>query len=212
MPVIAYKTMNLTAVWVQIRKIRCEGCHNGFRYLAIGTRNVQSSGVPLISSDDGMRERVGKQLEKALNKLSKKQRQGEGLCPHCQRYQSWMVRASRLSHYGKGLGVGGVIGALSIIPFVLMGGFGAVANLALMAGLLALGLLAGAGWGFRKSIRPGPHTGMVDHRAMKDAEFGDFMKMCKDKDYQPALTWYASIGGQFQDKVPVIPLEDYQQR
>ncbi len=218
MPIIAYKTMNITAVWVQVRQIRCEGCKNSFRYLAIGTRNVATTGLPIVSSDEGMRGQLGKALQKALDKVAKKKNQGEGMCPHCQRYQGWMVSKSRLKHYGKGLGWGVAIGGgLAIfVPLILgmliSGALGSVVTVAAAVGLPVLGLVLGGIWAFRKTISVGPHTGQVDRRAMKDAEHNDFMKMCRENDYQPALAWYASIGGQFQEKVPVIPLADFQQR
>ncbi len=165
-----------------------------------------------------MRQQVGKTLEKALGKVAKKKKQGEAMCPHCQRYQGWMVTGSRLRNYGKGLGWGVAIGgALAIFAPLLVGamvggGLGQILMVACVVGLPTLGLALGALWGWKKSISGGQHTGQVDRRAMKDGEHNDFMKMCRENDYQPALAWYASIGGQFDKKVPVIPLQDYQAR
>ena len=72
--------------------------------------------------------------------------------------------------------------------------------------LALLGGLIGCAIAWAKSLKPGPHVGMEDARAMSEPAFKEFLEMCVKEEYEPALAWFAMIGGQFDEKVPVIPL------
>lgn len=215
MPVIVYKTLEVTAIYAQVRRIACEACSQPYVYLAVGTQKTQTTGLPLVSSDEGMRKTVSDQLQKTLEKVGRQRRLGEGMCPHCQRYQPWMVRWSRLGGLTKGclLGaLGGAIGGLVLAigltatDMIRSRSFGS----ALVAGVV-IGVVGGLALGWRKALSSQPYEGMEDPRAMTVDRFEAFLGMCKDKDYEPTLAWYAMSGGKFDPKFPVIPLPAYEE-
>lgn len=206
MPVIVYKTMEVHAVWVQLRRIACDGCLRAFNYLAIGTTSGNTTGVPLLSSDEGMREAVRTQIDRNCKRAAATPRQGEALCPHCQRYQGWMVSRSRRRAWGWGLGLGVLASAVAAVI-----AWASDAGSALTLGLAVVGPALGSLWGHWRSLAPGPHEGMTDGRAATDEDLKGFLAMCEEKGFEPALAWFAHIGGQFQERVPVIPLPSWDQ-
>jgi hypothetical protein len=207
MPVIAYKTMTITAICVQIRRILCQHCAHELNYLLIGSAVGHTTGLPLISREARMREVAAARLEKAIEKLTHEDRQGAALCPFCKRYQPWMVSASRRFWWTRSLLLGAALG----IP---VGAFGALAVEGLGSGLGAgagavLGLAIGALVAALRSISVGPHPDLEDGRAMFDEELEAFLEQCTENDYQPALAWYIVLDGTFPEKTLVVPLEPY---
>jgi hypothetical protein len=211
MPVIVYKTMQVTAIYAQIRHITCEWCAQAYTYLAVGTHTSQTVGLPVVSSDEGMREEVGRHLSRALEGVGKRPRLGRGMCPHCQRYQGWMVRDSFHSLLPRGLFVGALVGGIASIGLAIaymmwstyaMG----VSNAALLG--VFLGCAGGFGWAWMKSLSHAPYVGMYDSRAMKPTDFTAFVAECKQREFEPSLAWYSMSGGSFDPNYPVAPLPE----
>lgn len=195
MPVIVYKTSTLHLCYVQVRRIQCEFCSNPFCYVWSGTEMVQVTGIPIVSSDESMQKNVQEQAEKSLNAVSKKPKQGEAMCPHCHRYQSWMAWNSHFSEIGcfslVGLGLAGLLGFIGIVmEFVPRNTEGLV-----MIGSLIFGLIVGIAYGKSRSITEGPHPDLEDHRAFKDDEFKGWLAQCMEKELDPFLAWWGTLGG-----------------
>ncbi len=88
MPVIVYKTMTIELFYAQGRRIQCEHCQQPFCYVTGGVQSAQTTGVPIVSSDDGMRQTALNQAISGLRKTAKKRKAGQAMCPHCQCCQS----------------------------------------------------------------------------------------------------------------------------
>ncbi len=209
MPVIVYKSMDVSVVWVQARTIRCQGCKERFVYIASGSTTARTTGLPIFSSDEGMREEISKQIQKACEAIQFKPRQGEALCPHCKRYQSWMVSANRQSRGGWGFGCGGALGAVAGGALYFYIGERTAPWWLWIAGAV-LFAAAGVAYGLKTALAEGPHPQLSDARGMKEPEFDEFVIAAQEKELEPTLAWWAMIGGKFEDKVPVIPLKPYE--
>ena len=102
MPVIVYKTMTIELTYAYGRRINCEHCGKPFTYIHYDNRSEQVTGVPLLSSDDKMRDNAAKQAIKNLAKLADKQKLGQATCPHCRQYQPWMISSAKATGFGCG--------------------------------------------------------------------------------------------------------------
>ena len=227
MPVIVYKTMTIEALWLQPRRIVCDGCGKPYVYLARGRKSTQVTGVPVLSDEEAMQRSAAEALEKQLAKIGARDKKGEGMCPHCQVYQHWMVAASRLWNYGVGAGIGFVVGAVIGFALFMVGELsgrrsavgaayrwateGPVPKLGFFLALLFCVACAAVGMVVmsRKVISRGPHTGMQDSASMTDDAWVSHLAGCAERDYQPVLAWWAMIGGTFPEKIAVVPLEPY---
>ena len=202
MPVIAYKTLTLNILYAQSRRIQCEHCRLPFTYVWGKRDNFQAVGVPLLSSDEGMRDSAMKQAVNALAGVARDRNKGESLCPNCQRYQRWMVSNSRFSK----LGCGGLLGlALAGIAAIITASsldWGAAAIL----GLVAAGVIIGLALGARAAKKVGPHPGMSDRSAMKDDEVAPFLQVCQEKGVDPVLFWYVALGNRPGEKEGFVSL------
>ena len=209
MPVIVYKTLTVELFYAQGRRIHCERCQQPFCYIVGGVESAQTTGLPLVSNDDGMRQTAINQAISGLRKTAKKRKVGEAMCPHCQSYQGWMVTNSHLSNMGCFALLGLVL--LAIVVAILNGIFQWTDEwLMLIGGSLVVGGLLGLIAGKFLAISAGPHLDKQDSRSMTDDEFRDFLAKCDQHDADPFLLWWISLGNEPGDKqAPVgLGLED----
>ncbi len=205
MPVIVYKTLKLNLQYAQARRIVCEHCRQTFTFVWGDSQQFEATGVPLLSSDDGMRKRAMTQAVKALTAVAKQPRKGMSMCPHCLRYQPWMVRKSRFATLGCGFGAGL---ALAVIISVVAGiwfDWGTRPIAAVVAAGVVLGLVFGA----MNAVRTGPHTGKTDESAMRDSEVPPFLEKAKAQGVDPILFWYLALGNKVAEKQGLVSLGAY---
>jgi len=74
MPVIVYKTMTIEP---QGRRIECDSCQQPFVYIHGGGESAQTTGVPVVSNDDKMRDNALRQAIRSQNKLRRNSKLAE---------------------------------------------------------------------------------------------------------------------------------------
>jgi hypothetical protein len=205
MPVIVYKTLTLNIQYAQGRRILCEHCRQPFTYVWGAEQEFKATGVPLISSDEGMRKSAMKQAANALSNIAKTPNKGESMCPNCKRYQGWMVRKSWFSMLGCGLAAGLILAGIVAVAAGIWFNWGATA----ITGVLILGTVVGLGLGGAVATRTGPHPDKTDESAMKDAEVPPFLQTCQEKGADPVLVWYLALGNKPAEKQAFISLGVY---
>lgn len=191
MPVIVYKTLTLNVLHAQTRRIRCALCERPYTLVHGGTFTSQSTGLPLVSGDEGMRRAALKQALKRLRREARRPRRGVASCPHCDRPQPWMVRRVYLSTlllWMLGLAIVGFLaGALWASLGAKKGG---AYMLPRFLGPIAAGAVAGCAIGLRWARRGFAKPGEKDARAMTDEEFLEYVRTCEAGDADHALTWH----------------------
>lgn len=201
MPVIAYKTLDLKVHYVQARRILCEYCRTPFTYVFGEQKTFNVTGVPLISSDEGMQQAAMKNAAKSLSKIARAPNKGEAICPNCKRYQGWMVRHSRAVGFGCGfLGGLGIAGAIAIAVGIWFMWERAI--LPITIGGAILGLVIGKWW----ALDRGPHPDKDDERSLMDDEVPQLLAQCEQEGYDPFLYWYLSLGNEPKEDEAVISL------
>jgi len=205
MPVIVYKTLTLNIQYAQCRRILCEHCRQPFTYVWGDRSEFKATGVPLISSDEGMRQSAMRQAVGSLTNISKAGNKGESMCPSCKRYQGWMVRKSWMSMLGCGF-AGGLI-----LAGIVAGAAGVWLDwsAAVILGVIVVGTIVGTGLGGMVATRTGPHPDKTDESAMKDAEVAPFLQKCQEKSVDPVLFWYLALGNKPAEKEAFISLGVY---
>jgi hypothetical protein len=202
MPVIVYKTLTVNIQYAQARRIRCEHCRQPFTYVWGDSQEFKATGVPLISSDEGMRKSAMKQATAALAKVAKSPNKGLSMCPHCRCYQSWMVRKSRLT----GLGCGFLAGLVLAGIVAMVAGIWFSWGSALVVGVIAAGAVAGLALGAQMAVSKGPHPDKKDESAMTDADVPSMLKTCQEKNADFVLLWYLALGNKVKDKQALVSL------
>lgn len=205
MPVIVYKQMEVHVVWVQLRRILCDGCRLPFTYLAEGTAKAVTVGVPVLSADESMRQTIEADLKESLAQLAFRPRQGQALCPHCSRYQVWMVDRSRRERAKAGLVVGVGIGVLAALGWTASSARWTTDPTHYLV-LMSLGALLGSGAGAMLAISRGPHPRRVDVRSTKDETLQGHLTRCQEVGKDPALVWYLQTGGRLGPGMTVVAL------
>ena len=209
MPVIVYKTMTIELFYAQGRRIECDSCQQPFVYIHGGVESAQTTGVPVVSNDDKMRDNALRQAIRSLKKTAKKQQVGEGKCPHCHCYQEFMVKNSHLGNMGCFFTIG--LGLCTLGPLILNAIFEWTEEWGtmLMTGAIVGGIL-GLVLGKMSAVTRGPHPDEEDGRSMTDEEFEGFVAKCEEEEYDPFLLWWINCDNQPGDKqAPVgIGLED----
>ena len=204
MPVIVYKTMTIELFYAQGRRIVCEHCQNAYMYIHGGVESAQTTGVPIVSSDDGMRDTALRNAIAGLHKTAKKAKVGEAMCPHCQCYQGWMASKSLLFNLGcfflLGVVLLGIIAAIVNAIFDI-GSFVTIVGWSVVAGAI-LGLIAGK----LVAIKVGPHHGEEDNRAMNDDQFREFLAQCDEHDADPFLARWVTLGNEPGEQQAVVSL------
>lgn len=191
MPMIVYKTMDLNVLWAQTRRLACESCRQPFVMVHADSFTAQTTGLPLLSGDEGMRQAVVKQALGRLRALARRRNLGAASCPHCGKPQSWMVGRAYATNVGcftLGLAAAGFVAG------AIWAGAGDLREpLVPLAGLTLLGAALGVGLGIWRArsrfVRPGER----DARTMTDAEFGEFLAKCEAGNADHALTWHFTV-------------------
>ena len=189
---IPVKEMWIKVHHVQARRIRCGSCEKPFVCLVEGDAKVAVTGIPLVSSDEGMRADLARKAEKELRSLDGKRWRERGLCPHCRRYQPWMIRRSRwrlMPLWGLAL-FGAAIFPGSLVALLLPS---TKAFAALRLGVLALSPFAGLYVGWRKALPDGVQQGREDPASISDDDFWSLLKHCQRSDREPVAEWFLSL-------------------
>lgn len=202
MPVIVYKTLNLSVLWVQGRRILCEYCREPFTYVHGDRKTFNVTGIPIVSSDDGMRKEAMKKAVTGLAQVARSKNQGQALCPNCKRYQRWMVSHSRTIGIGCGLLGGAVLAGM----IALFAGIWFAWSAEVMVGLILAGAILGLVLGKMASLDPGPHRDKQDQRALADRDVPGFLDKCQQGGYEPFLFWYLALGNKANEKEALVSL------
>jgi hypothetical protein len=201
MPVIVYKTLNLNVLYVQGRRILCEFCRQPFTYVLGDRKTFNVTGVPIVSSDDGMRKEAMKKAASGLAHIARSKNNGQALCPYCKRYQKWMVSKSRTTAMGCGF-LGGIVLAGFLAIFA---GIWFQSSSEVMLALTVAGAVVGLAIGKRTSLETGPHQ-KEDQRSLRDEDVPGFLQRCVQGGYEPFLFWYLALGNKAREKEALISL------
>jgi hypothetical protein len=205
MPVIVYKTLTLNIQYAQARRILCESCRQPFTYVWGDSQEFKATGVPLLSSDDGMRKSAMKQAAAALANVAKLPHKGQSLCPHCRVYQPWMVRRSWFTSLGCGLIAGVLLGFGVALGAGIWFSWGTNA----IVGVAVAVTVAGLALGSTVAIRKGPHPEKTDESALRDADVPALLKKCEEQQADLVLLWYLALGNKVQEKQALVSLGVY---
>jgi hypothetical protein len=193
MPIIVYKTMSLTVCHAQVRRIACDHCSHPFCYVISDSTSIEVTGLPVVSSDEGMRQQVARQAESQLQNIATKSQRGQARCPHCQRYPSWMVTQSLLWNL-IGWALGGLVaGGLLLMMLNAIFKWNRSHTTLAIAGAMAgcgLGLLLGK-W---LALKTGAYE-QADSRSSSDEAFLAFVNQAVQQDQDPILLWHVQTGG-----------------
>jgi hypothetical protein len=202
MPVIVYKTLDLNILYVQGRRILCEFCRQPFTYVLGERKTFNVTGVPMISNDEGMRKDAMKKASAGLAKVAQSKNQGQALCPHCKRYQGWMVRQSKMVGLGCGfLGGIAIAGLLAIVTGIWFEWSSEVIFGVTIGGSI-LGVVLGHFW----SLDSNPQRDQNDQRAIRDDEVPGLLSRCTKDGYEPFLFWYLTLGNKTNEQEALVSL------
>lgn len=202
MPVIVYKTLTLNIQYAQARRIVCEYCRQPFTYVWGAKQEFKTTGVPLLSSAEGMRKSAMKMAANALANVAKTPNKGESMCPHCKRYQSWMVRKSWMNSLGCGFLAGAVLAGIVAIGAGIWLAWGN----GVLGAIVVTGTIAGLVLGSMVAKRTGPHPDKTDDSALKDADVPPLLQKCQEKSVDPILLWYVALGNKPAEKEAFLSL------
>lgn len=201
MPIIVYKTLDLNVLYVQARRILCEFCRQPFTYLLGDRKTFNVTGVPIVSSDDGMRKEAMKKASAGLAKVARAKNTGQALCPHCKRYQKWMVSQSRMTAMGCGF-----LGGIALAGIVaLLAGIWFQWSSEVILGVTVAGAIAGLVVGKLSSLDASPQQ-KEDGRSLRDDEVPGFLKRSVQEGYEPFLFWYLTLGNKAKEKEALVSL------
>ncbi|MCJ8332161.1 MAG: hypothetical protein HRT89_09995 [Lentisphaeria bacterium] len=207
MPIIAYKTVTINIHYAQGRRIDCEHCHQPFTYITDGDESAQSTGLPLVSSDEGMGKSAMKGLSKSLASVAGKKNTGHGICPHCSQYQGWMVRNSLTKNIG--CCSFGIAFVFALVP-VIINIFKDHLDMGMwILGAAILGFILGIGLGFLTALKGGVQRELDEDEtilSMDDEFLQAHLDACGENDYDPILTWLLMTGFEPSDDAPLISL------
>lgn len=204
MPVIAYKTLTITFFYAQGRRIVCEECGDPFSFITGGIESGSTTGLPLVSSDNRMREDAFRGALRALKKTANKHNVGEAACPHCRMYQRWMIAHSKNESMGCGAVIG--LGLLGVVPWLvnLFAGW-SDQHLAILVGGGVVGLIGGIVLGRMGSLSSDPIS-EPDARSMADEELQEHLEACEEREFDPFLAWWMMVGNKPNDKQAPVSL------
>ncbi len=201
MPIVVYQTISYSFLYAKASRMRCAHCDDPFTYINGDSAYEQVRGLPyvsLVAGHEGMRKSAMAAGKKTIRKFAKKTHRGHARCPHCHRYQPWMVRNSRINCITTG-GICGALAGLAVLfteaaPWWKWWAFG--------------GAVAGAIAGFFMALREGPHSSTRDALSKTDDELQDFLSSCDDADNDPFTTWWTTAGKSSYDsgKTVVVSL------
>jgi hypothetical protein len=185
---------------VQARRIDCEHCRHPYVYL-VG-ENLTGDATTGIgeTADADARTRVQAVLMKGLCAAGLRERYGHGLCPHCRRYQMWMVRDSIRRQLGMCVVLGLVAGGAAMVMSA-----GIVGEITATMAVLCftIGALSGALAGRLRAISVGPHDELLDRLSVPDDEVTERLGMDR-RDPQAIgdrmLAWYLGVHPEARDQ------------
>jgi hypothetical protein len=204
---MAVRTLTLDVCHVQGRRIRCGWCEQPFTYVLEGRKKHESYGVALVSTDEALQRGALEKARKALVKIGGAPDQGEARCPHCSRYQAWMLRRSRIAKTTKwGLWFG-IPPALWFLIKYLFSVRGTPLSSLLVPGAACL-LLAGVGVGIGRlrSLPSAPVRDGADPRAATDDEVRDLLTLAAREGEDPLHRWYLTLHDQAPADALVITM------
>lgn len=189
---------------LQGRRIACEHCGGAYTYLAGEQRKFSTTGTVLVDSDERMSQALAKRARKHLLEQDRRPRWGEGLCPHCRRYQRWMVRSSRV---GPSLrwGIGLFLASWCFSP-VAAGSIGGPAGTAVLLLVPAAAGALGVWIGFRRALPAGVARGREDPFSITDDDARGLLRHCRAIDGDPLLEWYLHVHEGFPGDELVLPI------
>lgn len=195
MPAIAWKEMTLPIAFAQGRRIRCQHCDQTFHYLACGVKLINVAGLPLLSSDKAMREALVDKAVSTVKIMAKGRRLGEAACPHCGRFQNWMVRRVKLLRAGVAALIGSFVGAFGGC-MVWMSGRSLDTGIAMLQMTVGatLGAFVAACVGWLLPARRRQERG-ADAQSATDEAFGRRLLEWDRAGADPWLSWFVSAGG-----------------
>ena len=185
------KTMTAKVTWAQVRRIRCESCREPFVFLHHALEKFESYGVPVLSSNEGMNEGISKKARKRLTRLAASPRLGAAVCPHCGRYQKWMILWSRVHSLtvwgGAAFAFAAFFGLVAAIKH--QPGDGILGPVLTFLAIMGVGI--GIGWA--RSLAPGVRRDRKDPHSIRDEEFHELLVHCRRIDGDPVTEWFLSM-------------------
>ncbi|WP_372364990.1 hypothetical protein [Candidatus Uabimicrobium sp. HlEnr_7] len=180
---ILIKETTIQTLFLQARKIACHHCSKPFTYIVTKKGKTTDTSLRFLAPDDN-------DLKKHMNKrglrLAKKKKLGEALCPHCKRYQNWMITKSRLSLLPRCWLIMFIF-VITILSFTLDSRtFSSFLGLAILLGLttvLAMGLAVLLG------ITSGVQSER-DNRAKDSERLAKLITECEASQADPVEVWY----------------------
>lgn len=191
MPVIVYKTLDVEMRAAMARRIECGHCTKPFTFIHSEMCGGSSVGVPLLSSDDSMRQAAGMRAVGSLRKLANRRLLRRALCPWCKRYQPWMLNSPWAGVVVFGL-LGGVVAAIAMS---LAHGFGDWKGSALTTAVLSglVGALIFGALGYLRRPRIGPHKDRPHPESMRDEEMLSHFSRCEEGEMDPFFAWLLDL-------------------
>jgi len=191
------KDITYTFHVAQGRHIACEHCGKTFTFLVYDVCIGMGSGS-IIASKKKLRTKAMDDMQKEIAKVAKDRNKGYALCPHCNMYQKFMVKAKRRARQMTGFIVGTAIGTIPIGSLMLMAG--ALDELTVWGVLVSSCLSAmvttgPVGWlvALLRPVSVGPHPQGQDAESMTDEEFLQWVTECEADDADPLTSWAVSL-------------------
>ncbi|HEU4394413.1 MAG TPA: hypothetical protein VFS92_02540 [Planctomycetota bacterium] len=178
---------------LQGRRVACAHCKGRYTYLARETHKVSSSGVVLLASDEKLTDAMNRAARKFVLKQDRRARWGAGMCPHCRRWQGWMVRSSRLLPsfaWGFGCLLLGLCFSGIFHRHFPEGAAGTATVILCWAGAAALGV-----WiAFLRGLPSGvAKAGRVDEFSIHDDDARGLLLHARAVDGNPLVEWYLHV-------------------
>ncbi|MBN2713494.1 MAG: hypothetical protein JXR97_13825 [Planctomycetes bacterium] len=202
MPAIVYKQLDLPVAWVRGIRINCEHCQQPYTYIVGKEKVFSTTGVPLLSNDHNMTTSALKASIKTIRKDCRKNKQGEGMCPHCRNYQNWMVARSRRSKVIRGIFWGGLLG---FIPGLILwlgvfsekSSLGPISLGAMIVLCAILGVFIALRWGLTYGPQP---ENFEDAGSMTDNAVLELLRSSEEEELDPILAWHLASGRKLYQK------------
>ena len=187
------RKITITVFHAQGRRISCGHCGQPYTFVDGGTSDGVAQGNVLLSDKDELARTAFRRAATTLEKGARKERKGEGRCPHCHQLQDWMVRNSRMGS----MGCFGVVGlVVGVIVTVALYNLLPMPTLGLVIGILGTLVLAAAGaaGGFFLAEKPGARPDEADARVKTDEQLASWMDFSIKKGQDPMLAWWVQLG------------------
>ena len=187
MPIVVYQTISYNFLYAKGCRICCAHCDKPFTYITGAVAEKQVRGLPYVSlvmGHEGMRKSALGAGKQTIRKFARKKRTGSSVCPHCHRYQAWMVRRSRVNCMLGGAACGALVAAALLSSVLTMWWVWRA------IGGAAVGAIAG----FFMALREGPHSVGSDPSSKTDEDLCSFLAACDNNDTDPFVEWWTTAG------------------